>query len=85
MNTSYLTPTDYRAEMLWDILPEYMGFTRTDLSEAVDAAVATVYEQYGYRPDLDNDSAWEIVLPFTLAYLSADHGIPLSDFDFIAY
>lgn len=86
MNTStYLTATDYRAEMLWDVLPEYLALTRKHLVEAVDAAVESVSDEYGWRPNLDNDSAWEIVLPEALLYLSDAHNLDMSTFDHIAY
>lgn len=83
--TAYLTATDYRAEMLWDALDASLGLTRADLREAVEGAVDAVTDEYGWRPDLDNDSAWEIVLPFALKYLADAHHLPISTFDHIAY
>lgn len=85
LHPAYLTATDYRAEMLWDTLDASLGLTRADLREAVESATDTVYEQSGWRPDLDNDSAWEIVLPVALVYLSDDHALDMSTFDHIAY
>lgn len=81
----YLSASDARAEWLWAQLPYFLSLTRSDVVEAVEAAVDTVYEQSGWRPDLDNDSAWEIVLPETLLYLSAAHNIDMSTFKHIAY
>lgn len=86
MNTStYLSASEARAEWLWGQLPYFLSLTRSDVLEAVEAAVDTVHDQTGWRPDLDNDSAWEIVIPETLLYLSDAHNIDMSTFDHIAY
>ena len=81
----YLSAAHYRAEWLWAQLPYFLSLTRKDLVAAVESATETVYEQSGWRPDLDNDSAWEIVLPETLVYLSDEHNLDMSTFDHIAY
>lgn len=81
----YLSASEARAEWLWEQLPYFLALTRKDLVEAVEAAVDTVYEQSGWRPDLDNDTAWEIVLPETLLHLSDEHALDMSTFDHIAY
>lgn len=81
----YLSAAEWRAEWLWERLDDTLALTRKDLVEAVEAAVDTVYEQSGWRPDLDNDSAWEIVLPEALVYLSDEHALDMSTFDHIAY
>jgi len=89
MNTSTLYPsaTEARAEWLWGQLPYYLALTLSDVLEAVEAGTVTVHEQAdtGWYPNLDNDSAWEIVLPETLLYLSEAHNIDMSTFDHIAY
>jgi len=81
----YLSAAHYRAEWLRAQLPYFLSLTRSDLVEAIESATETVYEQSGWRPDLDNDSAWEIVLPETLVYLADAHHLPISTFDHIAY
>lgn len=81
----YLSASEARAEWLWARLDDTLALTRSDVMEAVEAAVDTVYEQTAWRPNLDNDSAWEIVLPETLLYLSEAHNIDMSTFDHIAY
>lgn len=77
--------TEDRAVWLWERLDDTLALTRSDVVEAVEAATDTVYEQHAWRPDLENDSAWEIVLPETLIYLSEAHNIDMSTFDHIAY
>lgn len=81
----YLSASEARAEWLWERLDDTLALTRSDVVEAVEAAVDTVHDQSGWRPNLDNDSAWEIVLPETLLYLSAAWHIDMSTFDHIAY
>jgi len=83
----YLSAAHYRAEWLRRQLPDYLALTQANVLEAVEAGVVTVHEQAdtGWYPNLDNDSAWEIVLPETLLYLSDAHNIDMSTFDHIAY
>lgn len=81
----YLSAAHYRAEWLWEQLPYFLSLTRSEVVEAVEAAVDTVHDQTAWRPNLDNDSAWEIVLPEALLYLSDAHNIDMSTFDHIAY
>lgn len=81
----YPSASEARAESLWQQLPHFLALTRSDVLEAVEAAVDTVHDQTAWRPNLDNDSAWDIVLPETLLYLSEAHNIDMSTFDHIAY
>lgn len=81
----YLSASEWRAEWLYDQLDERLALTRKDIVEAVESATDTVYEQSGWYPNLENDSAWEIVLPEALLYLSDAHNIDMSTFDHIAY
>jgi len=81
----YLSAAHYRAKWLWEQLPYFLSLTRKDIVKAVEAATDTVYEQHAWRPDLENDSAWEIVLPEALLHLSEAHNIDMSTFDHIAY
>lgn len=57
----------------------YTDIFVTDVDIALHNAVETVSYEYGYRPDLDSDAAWNTVLPVALAALANDFGYGLDE------